>query len=416
MSPSVLPAFSATLCLFSATVAFAADWPNWRGPTFDGKAAADAKPPTTWSDSKNIVWKTPIPGEGHATPVIVGNKIFVAKSDTRKETQSILCYDRSTGEPLWSTIVNEGDFYAKIHRQNTHASPTPSWDGERLLIVFPNNDGVQLAALSADGKILWSKSVGDFNPFPRFGYGASPVLHGENVIVVSDFKGGGFIAAFRRSDGREVWRTARPHSLNYTSPIVANVAGKEQLLMSGQSRMDSYDPATGKLNWSVDGGAEVTCGTVVWSDDTVFASGGYPSSETLAVKADGSGKILWRNTDKCYEQSMLYHNGHIYAVTDQGDAICWRATDGEEMWRERIGKGGISASPILVGDIIHSTMENGETTIYKATPESFQLVAKNQLGESTFATPVILGERIYIRGATVRLGRRSEFLACIGVK
>ncbi|MEM0895838.1 MAG: PQQ-binding-like beta-propeller repeat protein [Verrucomicrobiota bacterium] len=405
----------ATAYVLSISTIPASDWPNWRGPTLDGKAAADAKPPTNWGDKENILWKTEIPGEGHATPVIVGNRIFVATSDARKKTQSILCYDRAGGKPLWSTVVNEGDFYSKIHRQNTHASPTPAWDGERLLVVFPNNDGVQLAALSAEGNILWSKNIGSFKPFPRFGYGASPVLHGENVIVVADFKDGGFIAAFRRSDGSEVWRTARPHSLNYTSPIIANVADSEQLLMSGQSRMDSYDPATGRLNWSVDGGSEVTCGTVIWSSDTVFASGGFPSSETIAVKADGSGKVLWKNTDKCYEQSMLYHSGHIYAVTDQGDAVCWRATDGEEMWRERIGKGGISASPVLVGDLIYSTMENGETTLFKATPDSFQLVAKSQLGESTFATPVILGDRIYIRSATVRLGRRSEFLYCVGM-
>src|SRR5690606_33879273 len=138
------------------------------------------------------------------------------------------------------------------------------------------------------------------------------------VIVSSEFTAGGYLAAFRRSDGEEIWRTDRRIKTSYSSPIVAFVGGKHQLLLSGAELLSSYDPDTGELLWQVPGATKATCGTMVWNEDTVFASGGFPGKETLAVRVTGEPEVLWRHADACYEQSLLYHDGHVYIYNDTG--------------------------------------------------------------------------------------------------
>jgi outer membrane protein assembly factor BamB len=196
---------------------------------------------------------------------------------------------------------------------------------------------------------------------------------------------------------------------------VANVAGREQLLISGCELVSSYDPKTGKLLWSAPGTTMATCGTMVWSGDLAIASGGYPKAETICVKADGSGQVVWKNKQKCYEQSMIVHNGYVYAVTDLGVGICLRASDGELMWQQRL-KGPVSASPVLVGDTIYQTVEDGTTYVFKANPQKFELVATNKLGNEGFATMAVCGNRIYVRTAKTERGQRQEYLYCLGFK
>jgi hypothetical protein len=147
----------------------------------------------------------------------------------------------------------------------------------------------------------------------------------------------------------------------------------------------------------------------------VYASGGYPKKETVAVRADGSGTILWTNTVKCYEQSMLIHEGHLYAVDDGGVAYCWHAKSGREMWRSRL-RGPVSASPILVGDTIYASNEKGTTFVFKADPSSFKAVGQNQLGTVSFATPTVVDNRIYLRVADGQGGNTKETLYAIGAK
>jgi len=171
---------------------------------------------------------------------------------------------------------------------------------------------------------------------------------------------------------------------------------------------------TGKKSWAGPLVPLSTCGTVVWTDDAVFASGGYPGNETVGIKADGSGEVLWRNKERCYEQSLFSHAGYIYAVTDKGVGFCWRATDGKEMWKERLGRGGVMASPTFANNMIFSTIKTGVTIVYKATHEGFQKVAENKLGDDTYATPVILDDGIFIRPGFVDRGKRQEFLYKLG--
>jgi outer membrane protein assembly factor BamB len=196
---------------------------------------------------------------------------------------------------------------------------------------------------------------------------------------------------------------------------VAKVAGRDQLLISGCETLSSYNPASGKQLWSFPGTTMATCGTMVWTDNLVIASGGYPKAETICMKADGSGEVVWKNRQKCYEQSMLVHDGYVYALTDKGVAYCWRATDGQQMWRERLA-GPVSSSPVLVGDTIFQTIEDGTTFVFKANPQKFELVARNQLGSTGFASPTICGNRIYIR-TTVNDGRKKQgMLYSLGIR
>jgi outer membrane protein assembly factor BamB len=193
---------------------------------------------------------------------------------------------------------------------------------------------------------------------------------------------------------------------------VGHVAGKDQLLMSGASEVCSYDPASGKKLWSAKGSTVATCGTLVWDGDIVFASGGYPGSETVAVKADDSGEMLWRNNSNCYEQSMLATGGYLYALTDQV-LFCWRGSDGQEMWKQRL-KGPVSSSPVLAGGHIYQANESGLHYVFKPNPDKLEIVAENQVGSESFATPSICGGQIFVRTAVKEGGKRQEYLYCFG--
>jgi len=231
------------------------------------------------------------------------------------------------------------------------------------------------------------------------------------LIVVSEY-GEGYLAAFDKSDGSEQWRVPRKNKTSYSSPVVAHVAGKDQLLLSGADKIVSYDPDNGKILWETAGSSLATCGTMVWSDDLVFASGGFPNKETLAVKADGSGEIVWKNGDKSYEQSMLYHDGFVYTLNDNGIALCWNAETGEEKWKVRLG-GPVSSSPILAGGLIYATNERGITFVFKPNPETFEKVGEFQLGDEGFATPVFVGHEVFVRTAEQSV-ERQEYLYCVG--
>lgn len=392
------------------------DWRAWRGPNRNGVAADGQTPPTEWSAAKNVVWKTKVPGRGHSSPTIVGDRVIVTTADERAKTQSVVCFDRASGKQLWATVIHRGGFPARIHRKNTHATPSVATDGSTLFAVFHNSDRIQLTALSLDGKALWSKTAGGFVPkVYKYGYAASPLIYKSTVIVGGESEADGFLVACDRKTGRQVWRTERTRKLNFSSPIVATTGGRDQLVISGQKQIFSYDPATGRELWRKPAVCTVTCGTLVWDDKRVFASGGYPQRATVAMAADGSGRIAWKNDVKCYEQSMLAHGGYVYAVSDRGVAYCWRATDGTQMWAARLG-GNISASPVLAGGNIYISNERGTTFVFKADPKKFERVARNQLGDSAFATPSICGGRIYLRVGERTAGGRQEWLYCIGAK
>uniref|UniRef100_A0A7C4QNH8 Dehydrogenase n=1 Tax=Schlesneria paludicola TaxID=360056 RepID=A0A7C4QNH8_9PLAN len=387
------------------------DWPWWRGPSRNGIASATPVP-TRLGDTEAVQWKTPVPGRGHSSPIVVGDRVILTTADEQQQIHYVLAFDRQTGRPLWRTEVNRGAFPARNHPKNTEATPSVASDGERLFATFYHHDQVQLVALDLAGRQLWSKTAGAFRPkMYEYGYAPSPLLYRNSVIVAGEWDGNSFLAAFERATGNQLWRTPRPSMISFSSPVVATVAGKDQLLLSGADKVSAYNPATGKLLWSVAGTTAATCGTMVWDGDIVFASGGYPKAQTLAVLADGSGTILWSNNQKCYEQSMLAYQGHVYALTDNGVMFCWNGRNGKEMWRERLA-GPVSASPVLAGGHIYWANERGTLYVFKPNPERFELVAENQVGNDAFPSPAICGGQIFLRVAQRNGNDRQEFLYC----
>ncbi len=390
----------------------ATDWPWWRGLTRDG-VAADQKVPLEWSNTKNILWEAPIPGRGHGAPIIVADRVFIAAAEEETESQSLLCLDRKTGKQLWKTEIHRGSFAKGGNPKSSHASSTPACDGERVFINFLNGGAVHATALDLDGKQLWQTKVTDY--VLHQGFGSSPALFGKLLIVSADNKGGGVIAGLDRANGKVIWTRERPKAPNYASPIIVKVADKEQLILIGCDLVTSLDPLTGKENWETKGATTECVTSTITDGKLVFTSGGYPKNHVSAIKADGSGALAWENKTRVYVPSMLIRGGHLYAVLDDGVAVCWKSATGEEMWKGRVA-GTFSASPVMVGEHILATNEAGKMFVFKATPDGFESIAENRLGDEVFATPAVCGGRIYMRVAVKEKGRREERLYCIGQK
>jgi outer membrane protein assembly factor BamB len=387
-------------------------WPVWRGPNGNNFANCTSAP-VEWSPSQNILWKAEVPGRGHSSPCVVAGSIYLTTADDKAEKQSVLCFSESTGQLMWQTEVHSGGFAkaGQMHPNSTHANATVACDGSSLFVGFLNNEKIYATSLDLQGKIRWQKELGFFQS--RFGFAASPCLHDSLAIFAADNEGGAFIAAVHRETGDVVWRKARNNVSSYSSAIVGTVGpGLHQLLISGDNRVAGYDPLTGEELWSCPGTTEATCGTMVWKDSLVFASGGYPEKQTICVDAS-TGQKVWSDRTKCYEQSMLIAGDWLYAVTDEGIAVCRHAATGKTAWRERL-QGPVSASPLLVGDNIYATNERGSTWVFKATPDGYQEVARNQLGSIAFASMVACNNRLYARVATGDRGSWHETLYCIG--
>lgn len=390
----------------------ATDWPWWRGPMRNGTAAEDQHPPIAFGESDKVIWKSPVPGRGHGSPTLFGNRVFLATADESSGSQSILCYDRATGKQLWQKEVHSVGGMRKNNKA-TAGSSTPACDGELVFISFPNGNALIASALDVvTGDIVWQKRISSY--VVHQGYGSSPALYQDLVIVSADNKGGGAITALKRSTGEIVWTRKRPQKPNYPSPTLVNIDGRDQIIMVGCDMIVSYDPLTGKTFWETEG-ATTECVTSTLTDgNLVYTSGGYPKNHMSAVRADGSGEVVWENDSRLYVPSLVLREGYLYGVLDAGIATCWDAATGKEQWKARIG-GTFSSSPVLVDDQIFVSNEKGELFVFKANPEKYEQLAKNQLGDEVFATPTIVGSRIYHRVAhRGDSGERQEWLYCLG--
>ncbi len=396
-------------------VVSSSDWPWWRGPARNGIARPDQQPPLSWDERENVRWRAPIVGRGHGSPMLFGDHLFIATADPQRNVQVVLCFDRESGTQQWVSIVHEGGLAkagkGKMNEKASNASSTLATDTERLFINFVNDGAAFTTALDFDGEILWQRRITDY--VIHQGYGSSPAIYKHLVIVSADNKSGGAIVGFNRETGDEVWRRERPAKPNYASPVILNVAGKDQLIFTGCDLVTSLDPLTGDVNWEIEGSTTECVTTAVTDGQHVFTSGGYPKNHISAVAADGSGRIVWENNTRAYVPSMLQNDGFLYVTLDAGVASCFRCKDGEPVWKARLG-GTFSSSPVLVGDLIYATNEEGVTHIFRADPKKFEKVAENQLGESVFATPAICDGRIYMRVAHQEDGKRQEYVYCIG--
>ncbi len=387
------------------------DWPWWRGPGRDGHSL-DQSAPTRWSESENIAWKTPIPGRGHSSPIVLGNRIFLTTADENSQKQMALAIDRGSGNILWTKTVHEGNFGRK-HDDNSYASGTPCTDGERLFVCFQNSGAIHVSALNMeDGSILWRKNAGPHSKSDNwFGTGSSLALWGSFVYICDDGPGvgieraRGWVAALHRNTGEFGWRTERKSGAgSYGSPTIAEFNGKPHLLIAGSGSITAYDPKEGKELWSRDGLGDTSANTPAFSANMVFGSSGF-SRALLAVRSDGS--LAWsKKNEGPYPPSMLFFEDHLYAVSDSGIGQCFVAATGEQKWKERIDDDGFYASPLLVGKHIYMCSRKGKTTIFEANPDGLIEVARNKLDAGINATPVAVGGKLFLRTNT--------HLYCIG--
>ncbi len=367
------------------------DWAVWRGPAGDNHARGET-PPLRWSEKENVIWKSTA-GEGHASPIVAGDAVFLPVADRSDETQSLLCLDRETGEQRWSCEVYRGAL-PHTHATNTHASATAATDGRLVYCVFLTEKSVLCAAVDLAGEIVWKCDAGPFRSV--HGYGSSPVLYDQLVIVAGDSPAGGFLTALSRVSGEIVWRTPRPNKPSFGTPIVTRLAGEDQLLLNGQKRVVSYDPLTGAENWSAAGPSSTAANTVAWTDSLIIASGGYPQRGIKAIRADGSGQVAWELSQKAYVPSPLVAAGRLYALLDNGVLLTLDVESGKKLSQQRVS-GNFSCSPVLSGDHLFFSNHAGSTFVYE-TGDRPQLVAENRVDdEGGYATPAICGGRLYLR-------------------
>ena len=407
-----------TCSVFIAATANAETWPNWRGPNGDNHAAEEADAPIRWDleSGVNVAWKTPLPGRGHSTPIVIKDSIFLTTAESDNQTQSLLHFDREGGRLMDQWVLHRGTLPPRIHSNNSHASPTPAYDGENLFVSFYTDDAIWLTSMTTAGQEVWKARVCDFKPsLFQFGYGASPLVEDDLVIVAAEYDGADSgVYALNRRTGKPVWKIDRPENLNFASPIVATITGQRQLLLAGADTISSYDPQTGRQFWSIDTSTEAICGTIVWDGRRILVSGGNPLPGTWCVSGDGSQAQLWENRVMCYEQSLLTIKNFVFAVADNGVAYCWRTRDGGEMWKKRLFSGPISASPLLVGNRIYIASQSGMVYVISASPDRFDLLSENATGDSIFASPVAVDDRLYLRCATGTGNDRQEYLVAVG--
>ncbi len=394
---------------FSASL-HAENWPQWRGPRLDG-TSVDAAPPTHWSGTENITWKTTLPGAGHASPIVWGDRVFTVSADDATKDRLLICLDRGTGAIVWKSVVLTAPPEA-IHRLNTHASSTPATDGERVFTTFLDKDQVVVAAHDFSGKPLWLKRPGRFSSM--HGFCSSPIIHGDKVIVNCDHDGDGYIVALARTDGKEVWRIDRPNKTrSYCVPLIRTVAGRTQMVLSGSKCVASYDPETGKLLWMMDGPTEQFVASLVFNEKAglFFLTAGFPQHHILAIRPDGQGNvtesaIAWRtNKGAAYVPSPVAEGDWCLVVSDSGVGHCFTAATGELAWQERLGEE--HASLIGAAGMVYFLNDNGTMNIVRPGAK-FDRVTQNELGERTFASPAFSDGQIFLRGETS--------LYCIGAR
>ena len=415
------------LFFFVAGLIRAENWPGWRGPSGDGVSAGKGIP-TKWSSTENIAWKIAVPGEGHSSPIVWGDKVFLTSSLTEKNKRILLCIDRLSGQTVWQRDVVQSP-PETIHRLNSRASGTPATDGKQVYVTFMRAEGdeviapnvgserlitpgkIIVAAYDLDGNEKWKTNVGDF--LSAHGFNTCPVLFEDLVILNGDHDGDAYLVALDRQSGRQRWRTRRENKTrSYVTPIIREIDGITQMILSGSLCIASYDPRNGKRHWIVDGPTEQFVASMVYDGKYVFATGGYPERHTLAIRPGGKGNvtdthIAWRTTrGAAYVPSPIISGRYLLMVADSGIASCFEARTGKRHWMERL-PGGHSPSPVSADGLVYFVSDRGVTTIIRPS-ETFAVIAKNELGEPVSASPAISQGQIFLR--------THQHLYCIGSK
>ena len=431
---SVRRMLSAALALVVSSViaGSAADWPQWRGPGGQGISTESALP-ATWGPDENVAWKTALPGSGRSQPIVWGNRVFLtadvdagpapdghaapehliegkpflhpdSTGANRRHALKVVALDLDSGAIVWERTAYEGPVFDNIHRRSSYASPTMITDGA-LVYAYFGPEG--LYAYDFQGTLRWKASVGNF-ALLGMGTGSSPVLAGGLIVIQRDENAGqdSRLLAFDKQTGEEVWRTPRPVSASWSTPLVVDVDGRTELITNGNEFVIAYDPATGRELWRAKGLESNAIHTPLSGHGLVIVSAGYPAKRVMAIRPGGSGditgtdRIVWtyaRGTG--YVISPILYGDHVYLISDSGIVTCLDAKAGDVRYEGgRVPEpGSFMASPVAFDGKLLLTSSDGDSYTIKAGPVH-EVVAKSSIDEPVASTPAVAHGRLLLRG------------------
>jgi hypothetical protein len=332
--------------------------------------------------------------------VIWENNLFLTTALVDTQERVLLALDSRSGKVVWQRTVIKSPLEAK-NNENSYASSTPTTDGENVYVTFLDGKEVVVAAYDFNGKQLWLVRPGGF--YSQWGFSHTPVLFEDKVIVVCDSKGENFMVALNCADGRVQWKVPREQpTQSYSAPLVAKMAGRMQMVVAGNKSVTSYDPRDGKRLWIVDGPSDDSVITPVYNNNAglVLSCSSWPKRVLLAIKPDGEGnvtetKVAWSTPNGApYVPSPISVGDYFFTASFSKEACCYEAATGRVVWKEPVGLH--HASPVSANGLVYFLNDDGVMHVIKAG-EKFELVARNELGEKTYASPAISRGRMYLR-------------------
>ncbi len=400
-------------------------WPQWRGPANDGMAPGDV--PLRWSATENVKWKAAVPGRGHSSPVIWGNRIFLTTAVPTAEATSaspeqrrtsaagrqqpeqrfdVLCIDRISGKLLWQRTVKTAVPHEGFHSQyGSFASNSPVTDGRNIYAFFGSR-GVY--CLTMDGKPVWEKDLGvQMKMVMQFGEGTAAVLDGDTLILNFDHEAGSFIVALDKNSGKQLWRTPRDEVSGWAAPLVVEYEGRKYVVVSATKKVRCYDLKTGDVVWECAGLGRNPIPAPVYANGIVYVMSGYRDPNLMAIRMGRKGEltgtdaILWSTTrGLSYTPSPVLHDNHLYFLTDQAMLSCFNATNGTPYYQQvRLPKPyNFKSSPIGVNGRLYMASEEGDVIVVRMG-DKFEVLATNTMPDEFFiATPAVAAGELFLRG------------------
>jgi outer membrane protein assembly factor BamB len=423
------------LALAAADADHARNWPLWRGPNGDG-VAPHGNPPAEWSETKNVKWKVALPGEGSASPIVWGDRVFVSVAvDTGKPGRTgesaaagenpggpppgrppgrltenewkwvVMAFGRADGTLLWERTARTETPHEGTHETGSFAANSAVTDGEHLFAYFGSRG---LYAYDFDGNLSWEKDLGDMQTRFDFGEGSSPALWGDTLVVIWDHEGSSFIVALDKKTGAERWRTDREEQTNWTTPLIVEEGGRAQVITSATGQVRSYDLATGELLWHTRGMTLNAIPSPVYADGIVYLMSGFRGNALKAIRlADAKGDVagtravVWEHAqDTPYVPSPLLYDGILYFLkSNNGILSAFDARTGKAHYGPQRVEAltNVYASPVGAAGRVYITDRRGTTVVVKAGP-TYEVLATNRLDDAIDASAAIVGDEIYLRG------------------